>query len=89
MTPRGFLSKERVEGPRSPGSSRTWAYDPARALLLRALSASLWEYDQTLFWFYVAGIGTLIWLVWTWIRRYVLFRSVGGKAGEASRTRGF
>lgn len=50
---------------------------------------ALWAYDQTLFWFYFAGISTMIWLVWTWIRRYVLFRSVGGKAGEASRTRGF
>ena len=50
---------------------------------------ALWAYDQTLFWFYFAGISTMVWLVWTWIRRYVLFRSVGGKAGEASRTRGF
>lgn len=50
---------------------------------------ALWQYDQTLFGFYVAGIATLVWLVWTWIRRYVLFRSVGGKADQASRTRGF
>ena len=50
---------------------------------------ALWAYDPALFAFYVAGIAVQAWLVWTWIRRYVLFRSVGGKAGQASRTRGF
>ncbi len=50
---------------------------------------ALWAYDPALFAFYVAGITVQVWLVWTWIRRYVLFRSVGGKAGQASRTRGF
>lgn len=50
---------------------------------------ALWEYDQTLVWFYFAGISTMVWLIWPWIRRYVLFRPVCEKAGEASRTHGF
>ena len=50
---------------------------------------ALWAYSPTLFLFYAAGISAQVWLVWTWMRRYVLFRSVGGKAGQASRTRGF
>ncbi len=50
---------------------------------------ALWGYDPALFAFYAAGVSAQVWLVWTWIRRYVLFRSVGGKAGQASRTRGF
>lgn len=50
---------------------------------------ALWGYDPALFVFYAAGVSAQVWLVWTWIRRYVLFRSVGGKAGQASRTRGF
>lgn len=50
---------------------------------------ALWEYDPALFAFYAAGISAQMWLIWTWIRQYLLLRSVGGKAGQASRTRGF
>lgn len=50
---------------------------------------ALWRYDPALFAFYAAGISAQVWLIWTWIRRYLLFRSVGGKAGQAARTRGF
>ncbi len=50
---------------------------------------AVWWYSPTLFTFYVVGIIAQVWLVWTWIKRYLLFRSVGGKAEQASRTRGF
>lgn len=50
---------------------------------------ALWWYDPTLFGFYCCGIAAQVWLVWTWIKRYILFRSVGGKSTQAARTRGF
>jgi len=50
---------------------------------------ALWWHEPALFIFYAIGMSAQVWLLWTWIRQYVLLRAVGAKAGQGSRTRGF
>jgi hypothetical protein len=50
---------------------------------------ALWSYSPLLFGFYGLGLIAQLWLLVTAIKRYLLLRSVGRKAEQAARTRGF